>query len=262
MNPPTVVRLNGFPESARVSDVFNSSVVVLSERDAEVEVTMRITNSSLTFDDGSTEFVQTDTFTAGEQREVLFDDWSFEGQTLAPYVMLEIGVRYADDHHVNTATALISLEQRETRIGIALAIGGALVAAALGLAALSRRYEVEVVETEVEITDDDSLDVLTEEEVPDEIVVAEMDVQPRRPAKRRTPSKQSTAKKTATKSPSSKKASKKSSSTKSSSKKASSSQASGTRRGSSASGSAPRKDARGSSAGRKSAPRRTTRSSR
>ena len=257
MNPPTVVRLNGFPESARVSDVFNSSVVVLSERDAEIEVTMRITNSSLTFDDGSTEFVQTDTFAAGEQREVLFDDWSFEGQTLAPYVMLEIGVHYADDHHVNTATALISLEQRETRIGIALAIGGALVAAALGLAALSRRYEVEVVETEVEITDDDSLDVLTEEEVPDEIVVAEMDVQPRRPAKKRA-----TAKKASAKSSSSKKTSSKSSSTKSSSKKATSSKASGTRRGSSASGSAPRKDGRGSSAGRKSAPRRTTRSSR
>jgi Mg-chelatase subunit ChlI len=248
MNPPTVVRLNGFPESARVSDVFNSSVVVLSERDADVEVTMRITNSSLTFDDGSTEFVQTDTFTAGEQREVVFDDWSFEGQTIAPYVMIEIGVRYADHHHVNTATALISLEQREARIGIALAIGGALVAAALGLAALSRRYEVEVVETEVEVTDDDSLDVLTEEDVPDEIVVAEMDVQPRRPAKKRTAAKQSTAKKTSAKSS----ASKKSASTKSSSKKASSSQASGTRRGSSASGSAPRKDGRGSSAGRKS----------
>lgn len=236
MNPPTIVRLLGFPEQVRLSPRGSreetSGVVVVTDRDADVEVTLRLAHSTLTFGDGETQMQVVERVEQGDQHEILFD-WSLSGFTNAPYVMFEIDVRYAEQHHVHTATAIVGLEQRERSIGTAIAIGGALVAAALGLVALARP-RVEVREFTVD--------------APPE---------PPRPA--------STTSTTTPRPSSSKKSSAKSSAKKSSSSKTSAAKKTtggGARPGSAASGSAQRTGARGSSAGRKSAPARSTRKSR
>jgi hypothetical protein len=242
MNPPTIVRLLGFPEQIRLtprgSAEETSGVVIVTDRDAQVEVALRLSSPSLTFRNGATEMYTVEHVEAGTQHELLLD-WSLSGNTLAPYVMIEIDVRYADEHHANTATAIVGIEQRERSIGTAIAIGSALVAAALGLAALARP-RIEVREFTVE--------------APEE--------QPTR-SRSGTGGGSKGATKGRAESPASRSASK-SSSKKSSAKKASSSKSSGggTRRGSGASQSGQRTGGRGSSSARKSAPRRTTRKSR
>lgn len=241
MNPPNIVRLLGFPEQVRLSPRGSheetSGVVVVTDRDADVEVTLRLAHSTLTFGDGETQVRVVERVEQGDQHEILLD-WSLSGFTAAPYVMFEIDVRYAEEHHVHTATAIVGLEQRERSIGTAIAIGGALVAAALGLIALARP-RVEVREFTVDAPPEPP--------------------PPPAPTTSTTTTRPSSAKKSSAKKSSAKAPSTKSSAKTSSAKKKT---GGGTRPGSGASGSAQRTGARGSSAGRKSAPARSTPKSR
>ena len=234
MNPPHIVRLVGFPDRVRLTPrgtaEETSGVVIVTDRDADVEVTLRLAHSTLTFGDGETQVRVVERVEQGEQHEILLD-WSLSGITSAPYVMFEIDVRYADEEDVHTATSIVDLAQRERSIGAAIAIGGALVAAALGLLALART-RVEVREFTVD--------------APPEPPPASSTSTTKRPSS----AKKSSAKKSSTKTSSAK--------TSSAKKKT----GGGTRPGSGTSGSAQRTGARGSSAGQKSAPARSTRKSR
>lgn len=230
--PPTVVRLEDFPIELRFfagrTAKQRTGVVVASERDADVAVSLRLAQSPLTFENGEHEITQIEHFAGGEQRLVELD-WGLRNPENArePIALLEIDVRYDDDDEAHTATTGVALQYANP--AKLLILGSALAAVAVGAVALLRREEW----------------VEEEEEVPDEIELAVIDIEPPKRTARTSSAK------------------KKSSATKTSAKKtAPKKQAGGTRRGSSASQSAPRKGGRGSSAGRKSAPSRSRRTSR
>jgi len=230
MRPPVVVRLQDFPERLRLfrgrTPSQQSAVVVHSDRDANIAVSVRLPYEPFTFENGESEITQIESFTAGEQREVVLE-WALHDGTDAyvQYVYLEIDVRYEDDEDsLNTATVAIPLDYG---MGLKrLALIGALAAAAVGTALMTTTRRAVKAAEEEDLT----------------IGIVEVDV-PRRPASR--------PRRTSTKSSGSSK------STKSSKKPPG-----GTPRGSSTSRSAPRKGAPGSSGGRKSSPRPSTRKSR
>jgi hypothetical protein len=235
MRPPVVVRLEDFPEQLRLfrgsTPPQQSAVVVHSELDANVAVSMRLPYEPFTFENGETEITQIASFTAGEQRAISLD-WALRDETDAylQYVYLEIDVYYEDqEDSLNTATVAIPLNYG---MGLArMALLGAVTAAAVGTAIMTATRRVARVYEEDDVT----------------IGIVEVDAPKRAPRTRRTsPSKGSKSAKSST--------SKKQGTT---SKK----QAGETRRGSSPSGSAQRTGARGSSGARKSAPRPSTRKS-
>lgn len=212
--PPTVVRLEDFPLELRMlagrTMGQRSGVVVSSARDAGIAVSLRIAQAPMTFENGENEITQIERFAAGEQRTIELE-WGLRDpeNTRTPLVLLEVDVRYEDEDEAHTATTGVALQH--SNAAKLLVLGSALAAIAVGAAALLSRDRRE-----------------REEEVPDEIELAVVDVEPpkrkaRKPAKKR---------------------------------------AGGTRRGSTASRSAPRTGARGSSAARKSSRPRSTRKSR
>jgi hypothetical protein len=220
--PPTVVRLEDFPLELRMlggrTAGQRSGVVVASSRDADIAVSLRIADPDLTFENGENEITQIEHFGEGEQREIALD-WGLRDPDGArpPLVLLEIDVRYEDDDEAHTATTGVALQH--TNAAKLLILGGALAAVAVAATAVLRRPRVE-----------------EEDEVPDEIELAIVDVEPPKRPDVEPPKR--------------------------SPRKASTKRAGGTRRGSSASRSAPRKDARGSSGARKSSRPRSTRKSR
>ncbi len=237
MRPPVIVRLEGFPEDLRLvrgrSSSHESEVVVASERDANIAVSLRLPYEPFTFENGETEITQIESFTAGEQREVAVD-WGLRDDTGAyvQYLYLEIDVRYEEEEDsLNTATLAIPLNYGLNVKRLALV--GAVAAAAFGAALMTAARRAVTLAEEDDVT----------------IGIVEVDVPKRRSS--RSTSSNSAGRKTTSK-PSSK----------TSSKKTSTKKAGGTRRGSGASRSAPRKDGRGSSAGRKSSAGRSTRKSR
>jgi hypothetical protein len=231
MRPPVVVRLEGFPERLRLvrgrSSSRDSGVVVASDQDANIAVSLRLPYEPFTFENGETEITQIESFTAGEQREVVID-WALRDDTGAyiQYVYLEIDVRYEDDEEsLNTATLAIPLDYGLNVKRLALV--GAVAAAAFGAALMTAARRAVTVAEEDDVT----------------IGIVEVDVPKRKASSKKRTASQASAKKTST-------------------KKASTKKAGGTPRGSGASRSAPRKDARGSSAARKSSAGRSTRKSR
>jgi hypothetical protein len=241
MRPPVVVRLQDFPEQLRLvrgsTPPQQSAVLVQSERDANIAVSMRLPYEPFTFENGETAITQIESFTAGEQREIVLD-WALRDETDAyvQYVYLEIDVRYEDEEDsLNTATVAIPLNYG---MGLKrLALIGAITAAAVGTAIMTATRRAVRAYEEDDVT----------------IGIVEVDV----PKRTTRPRKSSSAAKKSSRAAAS--STKKGSTSK---QGATSKQGGETRRGSSPSGSAQRTGGRGSSGARKSSPRPSTRKSR
>lgn len=189
---PTIVRLLRFPQTLRLtkkgkeysSGIKRSGPLLLSAQHEPVEVTFRVNLPGVSFAGGAKTVTAAEAFGEGEQRDVLVP-WELvvADQKVRPAsLILEIDVSYAGSAVKHTATVPLKLTY-----GIrasTVAVGAALAVAAVAATVVKRRK---------------SSQRLTAEDIPDEIVLAEFDVDPaprRKPAKKAASKKASTTKKT------------------------------------------------------------------
>lgn len=176
MRPPTVIRFEDSPQRLRLlrgrSEVHETSIVVASDRDANIAVSVRLPDESFTFENGETEITQIESFTTGEQREVVLE-WAVrnDADVVAPLLYVEVHVRYEDrEDESNMATLALPIEHG---LGIArMALLGAVTAAAVGAALVTAaRRAVRAVEE-------------------DDITIGIVEVEtPRRPSRAKRPAK-------------------------------------------------------------------------
>jgi hypothetical protein len=158
INAPTMVRLLRFPTTLRLtrsgkifrSPLRRSGPVVLSERQAAVIVTLRVTMPGVTFATGSNEATVQEAFSEGEQRDVLLP-WALEvdAKQRIPQVVLEIDLAYEDSPERHTGTVPINLTYGvKKRVVVGAALAAAAVAAA---ASASRRRKLTAPVTREEV---------------------------------------------------------------------------------------------------------------
>lgn len=151
MKPPTVVRFEDSPSRLRLlrgrSEMHETCVVVASDRDANIAVSVRLPDEAFTFENGETEITRIESFAAGEQREIVLE-WGARTRVeiVAPHLYLEIHVRYEDrEDEINTATLAIPIAHGLGAARIALL--GAVTAAAVGAALVTAtRRAIQAVE--------------------------------------------------------------------------------------------------------------------
>ena len=139
---PTIVRLLRFPTSLRLTRkgrVFagplkRSGALVVSERHATIDITLRVTDTDIEFQGGEKALTVVEAFTEGEQRDLLVP-WGLvvRGRTRTKLILMEVEVGYegTPDRHIATVPLKLTYAIPRPVVAAGVAVAAAAVAVAV-----------------------------------------------------------------------------------------------------------------------------------